>query len=401
MFGVKLSCFFVLIVAMYIPHTRANTYINQPEWVINSLKVAQEQAKGMLPEVLKSRKLPRSLSIGLCPINDWTSGFYPGVLWNLYEYTKDDFWKENAEKVTAFLESEQYNIKDHDVGFRIYCSYGNGYLLTQNKEYEKVIVQAANSLSTRYSDITKTIMSWEPRPSRDWKYPVIIDNMMNLELLAEASKLTGNDKFKRIAIEHSNKTMQCQYRSNNSCSHVVDYDPKTGVFRKMDWNNGYSDPKVAAWSRGQGWGLYGFTMMYRETKDLKYLRHAEMISEFILTNPKMPEDMVPYWDFSTPEIPTMRDASAAALIASALLELSVYSEKGKRYFDAGEKILKSLSSDRYLAKIGTNGHFVLRHATGNYLQKSELDGTLIYADYYFIEGLIRYLKLVNNQPLFH
>jgi len=369
-------------------------------WVINSMKVAQEQIKKMLPVVLNSHKMPRSMEKGLCSADDWTSGFFPGELWLMYEFTKNQYWKENAEIVTAFLKEQQYNTDDHDVGFRIFCSYGNGWLLTGNKEYEKIIVQAAYSLATRYNEKTKTILSWEPRSERDWKFPVIIDNMMNLELLIKASKLSDNERFKKIAVSHADQTMKYHYRCDYSCSHVVDFDPKTGEFRKMDWNNGYSDPQVAAWSRGQGWGLYGFTMMYRETKDAKYLDHAEKIADFILNHPKMPRDMVPYWDFSISRVPAVRDASAAAIMASALMELSTFSDNGIIYFEAGEKILKSLASKEYLAANGTNGNYIIKHATGNYLRESEVDGTLVFADYYFIEGLIRYSKLINKLPLY-
>jgi hypothetical protein len=390
-----------MALAFYTPALHADEkQENIPSWVENSLDFAQVQAKEMLPEVLQSGKLPRSDERGLREIDDWTSGFYPGVLWYLYEYTGKDFWKGNAEKVTELLEEQQYNTHDHDVGFRIFCSYGNGWLLTDNKKYEKVIVQAAKSLATRYNDNTETIMSWNARPERDWKFPVIIDNMMNLELIYEAYKLTGDKRLKDIAIAHADKTIKYQYRENYSCPHVVDYDPETGAFRKMDWNNGFSDPQIAEWSRGQSWGLYGFTMMYRETNKSRYLEQAEKIAEFLLNHPNMPEDMVPYWDYASPKIPTMRDASAGAIMASALLELSMYSNEGEKYFNAAEKILKSLSSDEYRVDPVCNGHYILRHATGNFLRGSEVDGTLIYADYYFVEGLLRYMKLLNGEPLF-
>jgi hypothetical protein len=227
---------------------------------------------------------------------------------------------------------------------------------------------------------------------------VIIDNMMNLELLMRAAQLSGDERLRQIAVAHADQTMQCQYRADFSCPHVVDYDPDTGKMRKVDWNNGFSDPKVAAWSRGQAWGLYGFTMMYRETKDARYLKHAEGIAGFILNHPQLPKDGVPYWDFSAPETPTMRDASAAAIMASALMELSTHSAEGGKFLRAGEKILRSLTSSQYLAEPGANDGFLLGHATGNFLKKSELDGPLIYADYYFVEGLIRYLKRMNPQP---
>ena len=376
-----------------------NSY-TKPLWVSNAIETLEIHAKTMLPHVLESKQTPRSIERGLRPSRDWTSGFYPGILWYLYKNSNDEFWKEHAERVTEFLVEEQYNTHDHDVGFRIYCSYGNGWLLTENPEYKKVIIQAAKSLGTRYNEKTQTIMSWNPRASRDWKYPVIIDNMMNLELLFEAAKLSGEKYLADISEKHADRTMKYHYRKNMSCPHVVDYDPKTGAFRKMDWNNGFSDPEIAAWGRGQSWGLYGFTLMFRETGDEKYLNHAEKIADFLINHPNMPEDMVPYWDYECPKIPTMRDASAGAIMASALMELSTYSKKGESYFKAGEKILKSLASENYLAQPGTNGNFAIMHATGNYLGGSEVNGPLIYADYYFLEGLLRYSDLIHKKPLF-
>ena len=376
------------------------TYENEPEWVRQAFNTANQHARNMLIDVLDKKETPRSLERGLKPSRDWTSGFYPGILWYLYDYNKDDFWKVQAETVTSFLEKEQYNTEDHDVGFRVYCSYGNGFLLAPNEVYKKVIVQAANSLASRYNSKTETIMSWNANKKRDWKYPDIIDNMMNLELIFEAAKLSADDKLTEIAIKHADRTMQYQYRDDYSCSHVVDYDPETGEFRKMDWNNGFCDPKIAAWSRGQGWSVYGFTLMYRATHNKKYLDFAEHIANYIINHPNMPEDMVPYWDYNSPKIPSMRDASAAAITASALLELSTYADEGNKYFIAAEKILKNLSSEEYLAPAGTNGNYLIKHATGNYLAASEINGTLIYADYYYVEALSRYLKLLNKKSIF-
>lgn len=372
----------------------------QPKWVSEAIINMEQHAKNMLPDVLETKLTPRSIYKGLRPSRDWTSGFYPGVLWYLYKNSNDEFWKNNAEIVTEFLVEEQYNTNDHDVGFRVYCSYGNGWLLTDNPEYKKVIIQAAKSLGTRYNEKTKTIQSWGARPSRDWKFPVIIDNMMNLELMFEAAKLSDEEYLADISVKHADQTMKYHYRENMSCPHVVDYDSETGAFRKMDWNNGYSDPKVATWSRGQSWGLYGYTLMFRETGDKKYLKHAEKIANFLINHPNMPEDMIPYWDYECPKIPTMRDASAGAIMASALMELSTYSKEKKKYFTAGEKMLKNLASENYLARVGTNGNYAIMHTTGNYLSGSEVDGPLIYADYYFLEGLLRYSDLLNKKPLF-
>lgn len=354
-------------------------------------QTAGSQLEQTWETVEQTGKLPRSTQRGFKPIEDWTSGFYPGILWFIYEYTKDDNIKQKAAYATALLEKEQYNTRDHDIGFRIYCSYGNGYRLTQLPDYKNAVIQAAKSAVQRYDPKVKVIMSWEPNKERDWQYPVIIDNMMNLELLFAATEFTGDSSYYTIAVNHALTTMKNQYREDYSCSHVVDYDPLTGKKRKMDWNNGSDNPETAAWSRGQSWGLYGYTMMFRETRDKQFLDHAEKIAGFILNHPNMPADMIPYWDFHAPDLPAVRDASAAAIMASALIELSGYSpKKGNMYFNAGEKILQSLSSENYLAQPGTNKGFLIKHTTGNFLRNSEVDGSLIYADYYFLEALLRY-----------
>lgn len=370
------------------------------DWVENSLQVVQKQAEKMTELVLDSARLPRSIQHGLVPARDWTSGFFPGMLWYLYQYTGADSWKKRAQQVTELLRDEQYNATDHDIGFRMYCSYGNGWLLTGDKAYKQVIVRSAKTLSSRYTHKTGAIMSWEPDTLRDWHYPVIIDNMMNLELMMEAYKLSGDTVLKHIAIAHADKTMQHQYRSDYSCPHVVDYDAETGALRKFDWNNGLDKPQQSTWARGQAWGLYGFTMMYRQTRNPKYLRHAEHIADFLLNHPNLPADGVPYWDYAGVHLSQMRDASAAALMASALMELSTYSAAKKTYFEAGEKMLKSLSSPEYLAKPGEHHYYSIKHATGNFLRNSELDGALSYADYYYVEGLLRYHKLVNGLKLY-
>ena len=373
---------------------------NAPAWVHTAFRNIDAQAKLMLKEVKKTGLTPRSVERGLRPSKDWTSGFYPGILWYLYEYSGKEKWQKAAAEVTSYLEKEQYSNRDHDIGFRIYCSYGNGYLLTGEKQYKDAVVNAAKALSTRFNEKTQTIMSWNPTEERDWKYPVIIDNMMNLELMFEATRFSGDKSFTDIAIKHAQQTMKFHYRADYSCPHVVDYDSETGAFRRMDYNNGFSDPKTAAWSRGQSWGLYGFTLMYRETGDKQYLAFADNIANYLINHPNLPEDMVPYWDYNAPKIPTMRDASAAAIMASALLELSTYSENKELYLSTAKKVLSSLASEQYMAKPGENGYYVIKHATGNYLNGSEVDGTLIYADYYFAEALLRYIKLINDKSIF-
>lgn len=319
----------------------------------------------------------------------WCSGFYPGTLWYLYAYTKDENIRKEAEKRLAILEKEKYYTGNHDLGFMMYCSFGTAYKYTNNPAYKEVITIAAKSLSTRYRPAIKSIQSWN---SRDiLKCPVIIDNMMNLELLHWVSDHGGDPVFKEIAVTHANTTIANQFRPDNSSYHVVDWDLNTAtVLKKITWQ-GAADS--SAWSRGQTWGLYGYTMMYRFTKNPAYLNQAKKIAHFIMSNPNLPSDKIPYWDFDAPGIPNVpRDASSGAIMASALLELGQYTSgaEKKEYIQTAETILQSLSSPAYRAKMGENGGFILMHSVGSLPHKSEVDAPLTYADYYFIEALTRY-----------
>jgi unsaturated chondroitin disaccharide hydrolase len=321
----------------------------------------------------------------------WCSGFYPGSLLYIYEYTKDPEIKKEIENRLAILEKEKYNKGTHDLGFMMYCSFGNAYRLFGTPQYKAIIETAAASLATRYRPSIKAIQSWNK--GKKFDCPVIIDNMMNLELLCWASENGADPKFKEIAIAHANTTMQNHFRADNSSYHVLDYDLATGKVIKKVTHQGGADS--SAWARGQGWGLYGYTMMYRFTKNKGYLKHAKKIAQFIITNPNLPEDKIPYWDFNAPNIPdALRDASAGALIASSLLELGQYAnrEEQKQYVGVAEKMLCSLSSDKYRAKLGENGGFLLLHSVGNFPGNSEIDAPLSYADYYFLEALLRYKK---------
>jgi hypothetical protein len=248
---------------------------------------------------------------------------------------------------------------------------------------------AAESLIKRYKPTVKAIQSWNALTSA--KTPVIIDNMMNLELLNWVSDEWREPKYKAIAIDHANTTMKNHFRSDYSSYHVVDYDPATGKVLEKKTAQGYSNE--SAWARGQSWGLYGYTMMYRFTTERTYLEQARKIAAFILNHPNLPADGVPYWDFNAPiDKNTLRDASAASIMASALLELAQYTEGDERtrYISMAERILKTLSSKTYLARYRQNGGFLLKHGVGHLPAKSEVDVPLTYGDYYFIEAMIRY-----------
>nr|WP_068887439.1 glycoside hydrolase family 88 protein [Pedobacter panaciterrae] len=319
----------------------------------------------------------------------WCSGFFPGTLLYIYEYTKDaDILREAKERL-GILEKEKHYTGNHDLGFMMYCSFGNAYRILKDPLYKKTIDTAAESLSTRYHPEAGVIQSWNS--SKKMAGPVIIDNMMNLELLSWVSDHGGDKKYKEIAVTHANSTIKNHFRPDFSSYHVVDYDMKTGKILQKITAQGAADS--SAWSRGQAWGLYGYTMMYRFTKDKQYLEQAKNIAKFMLNDRNMPKDMIPYWDYDAPGIPdTYRDASAGAVMASALLELARYSDKkeSKQYLNAAETALRTLASDTYRAKLGENGGFLLKHSVGSIPHNSEVDVPLTYADYYFLEALHRY-----------
>ncbi|RHB33756.1 glucuronyl hydrolase [Bacteroides nordii] len=365
------------------------------------LSVSVEQSKLMAKSIWEQKTLlPRTLDKeGKLITSDskwWTSGFFPGVLWYLYEATGDTLLKEYACDYTSRVEKEKYNKGNHDVGFMLYCSFGNGYRLTGNEKYKQVLLKGAESLSTRYKDHIGVIRSWDFNRAV-WQYPVIIDNMMNLELLEWASKNSDNSRFASIARSHADVTLKNHFRPDYSCWHVVSYDTITGQPEKKHTRQGYSHE--SSWSRGEAWALYGYVMMYRETQQQHYLAHAKKVANYILTHPRMPEDGIPYWDYDAPDIPdTYRDASAGAIMASAFIELStmIQGELSRKCLMMAETQLKTLTSPEYLAEPGTNGNFILKHSVGSLMEHSEVDVPLTYADYYYVEALLRYQKVKSE-----
>jgi unsaturated chondroitin disaccharide hydrolase len=355
-----------------------------------------------LYDVMKEKPglLPRTIdttgALVTAKSNWWTSGFFPGTLWYLYEYSNDEKFRDAAIDITSRIEKEKNNTGTHDLGFMLYCSFGNGLRLTGNESYKEVMLTGAKSLSSRYRPQIGCIQSWNSR--KGWQYPVIIDNMMNLEFLMWAFRESGDSSFYNICVNHSDTTINNHFRPDFSSYHVVSYDTITGRVEARQTHQGYSHE--SAWSRGQSWGLYGYTVMYRETGLQRYLDQAVHIADFMISHPNMPEDMIPYWDFNAPGIPNAkRDASAGAVMASALIELSgmVDSVASARYLRVAEKQLRSLASPAYRAESGTNGNFILEHSVGSIPGKSEVDVPLTYADYYFVEALLRYKSLLGKQ----
>ena len=362
------------------------------------LKASTEQALLMAQELENQEgRLPKTINKeGKLETSDyswWCSGFFPGELWYLYENNPTPELKKYAEMYTDRVEEVKNITYSHDVGFMLNCSYGNGYRLTGKPEYKEVMLTGANSLATRFDERVGAIRSWDFNKNV-WQFPVIIDNMMNLEFFSWASKASGDESYRKMAISHADKTMNNHFRDDYSCYHVVSYDTITGVPHKKQTHQGYADE--SAWARGQAWALYGFTMMARETGKPEYLDQAKHIAAFIMNHPNMPADKVPYWDFDAPDIPNVpRDASAASIMASALIELSQLdkSDQANSYLDFAEQQVRSLTSPEYLAAKGSNCNFALMHSTGHLPGNSEVDVPLTYADYYYVEALMRLKKL--------
>lgn len=341
------------------------------------------------------RSLKTSGEIRLVNKRDWTSGFYPGTLWLMYDLTGENSWKKEAVKFTEKLEGEQFNDSNHDIGFKMMSSFGQGYRLTTNKQYEEILIQSARTLITRFNENVGCIRSWDHHKDK-WDFPVIIDNMINLELLFWASKETGDPVFYNIAVKHAETTMRNHFRMDYSSYHVVGYDTITGEVTAKNTRQGFGDE--SAWARGQAWALYGYTMVYRETQNPEFLQQAERIANYIINIVQFPKDFIPYWDFDAPNIPNEpRDVSAAAVMASALYELSTLCDKNRNtYLLTANKIMESLSSPEYFNEQGTNRGFLLRHSTGSKPLDSEIDVPLIYADYYYLEAIIRKAKTDKN-----
>lgn len=358
------------------------------------LKHIIQNTNNTLGKLKFPRTIDESGNLKLVSKKDWTSGFYPGALWLMYNLEKDDVWKQEAIKYTHLLESEKFNGSNHDIGFKMMPSYGLGYEFTKNKEYKAVLIQSAKTLITRFNVNVGCIRSWDHNTDK-WEFPVIIDNLMNLELLFWAWKETGDSVFYNIAVTHAKTTMKNHFRSDFSSYHVVGYNTDTGAVISKNTHQGYADE--SSWSRGQAWALYGYTMIYRETKEPVFLKQAENVANYILNIEKLPEDYVPLWDFDLTDFKKEpRDASAAAVIASALYELSTLSkQRNNTYLNVADNIMDSLSSDFYFNTDGDQQGFLLKHSTGAKPKNSEVDVPLIYADYYYLEALSRKITINN------
>ncbi|RZK42709.1 MAG: glucuronyl hydrolase [Pedobacter sp.] len=375
---------------------------DSPFDVNKSLANADRQVQRTLKGLADTCLMPRSMNNSqnkwsLVNLNDWTSGFWPGILWYDFENTGNKEIKEKAIRYTECLQplSDPKTGSDHDIGFQLFCSYGNAYRLTGDPHYKQAILQGAEKLSRLYNPKVGTILSWPNMVKKmGWPHNSIIDNMMNLEILFWAARNGGDKKFYNIALSHAKVTQKSQFRPDGSNYHVAVYDTISGNFIKGVTNQGYSDNSM--WARGQAWAIYGYTMVYRETRDKSFLRFAEKVTDIYLK--RLPKDRVPYWDFDAPGIPNEpKDASAAAIVASALIELAQLEDNDqyrRKYRSEATAMLKTLSSPDYQG--GSVKPALLIHCTGNHPSGYEIDASINYGDYYYIEALTRYRKSQNR-----
>ena len=323
---------------------------------------------------------------------EWCDGFWPGILWMDYQNTKDEAVRKAAEGYTESLKGIAYRpCYDHDIGFLMFCSYGKGYEVNHSQDYKNVILASADSLATLFNPIVGTILSWprEVKP-RNWPHNTIMDNMMNLDMMFWAAKNGGNKLLYDLAVTHAKTTMQNHFRPDGSCYHVAVYDTISGDFVKGVTHQGYSDDSM--WSRGQSWAIYGYTMVYRYTRNRMFLDFAQKVTDIYIKRLKeTSDDFIPLWDMddSRGTMGAPKDVSAACVVADALLELQQYvgGEKSEEYKQFALQTLAQLSTSKYQS--GKKNVAFLMHSTGHHPAGSEIDASIIYADYYYLEALNR------------
>ncbi len=390
--------FFVLVLGLTFLNTgcKSETKTDKENMQIELKSALESRFQKLLDYPVGANNFPRSMSLNPVTIqtvssNDWTSGFFPGNLWQLYKLTGNTLYQEKAKTWTKLVENQKENDRTHDMGFKVYCSFGEGLKQNPNNSYYKdVILESAKTLTTRYNDTVQSIRSWDFNKDV-WDFPVIIDNMMNLELLFEATKLSGDSIYHQIAVKHANTTLKHQFRADQSVFHVVNYDTISGAVKTKDTHQGFN--RNSSWARGQAWAIYGYTMCYRYTKDPAYLNQAKATTAFYMQHKNLPKDGVPYWDFNDPKIPNApRDASAAAVVTSALFELFTFTNE-TGYLEFANKVLSHLNSEDYILGSTVEGPFILDHSTGNWPKNDEINEPIVYADYYFLEALLRKQQL--------
>ena len=382
---IKLLPLFLCLAGLLVSSCRSDDDLPIDE--IASLSARQ---CSIMEQSLTEDTMPRNFQNGELVLSDthwWCSGFFPGVCWYTWRLGGDPEVREMALRQTRKLLNVDDLNTEHDLGFQVLPSAYFAFQETGDSLYLKTVYDAAERLAGRFSPVTGVIRSWD---NDRFTYPVIIDNMMNLELLTIAARLFDRPEWLEIANTHAQTTLQNHFRPDGSCYHLVDYNPEDGSVIRRQTVQGYADE--SAWARGQGWAVYGFTMMYRETGEEAYLEQAERTARYLL--PRLEGRPVPPWDFDAPEESVGQDdASAGAIMASAFLELSTLTRDAalsQSLRKQAHATLKALCEKPYLAEEGEVGGFLLKHSTGHYTKGSEVDVPLTYADYYFLEALWRW-----------
>lgn len=415
-FGVMRQLLAMAFLCVCLAPARADYRPKSTQKCIDALQIAAAEYKLLVASLPDTTTFPRrtksatDATLVTVKAGDWTSGFFPGALWYLYQYTADDFFRRNALRWTGNIKTQTKNTgTGHDLGFIFNCSFGNAYRLYGHPGYPAVMLEAGTTLSNRFSTVVGCTKSWNsgswPSYSNNtgkWQFPVIIDNMMNMELLLKMTQFNNDSLYYRQAVKHAATTTLAHIRPDSSTFHVVDFDPLTGNILGRGTRQGFSD--ASCWSRGQAWGIYGYSMMYKYTNDTAHLNTSKRLLGYYLKH--KPADHIPFWDYQSPDLPdTYRDASAAAITCAALLDLYV-STSDTAYLVYAEQIIDELTTPYYLNTTGTNAHLLLKHSTGG-TNGYEADVAQTYADYYFIEALVKYLQLdpafvfPNHPPHMH
>lgn len=317
----------------------------------------------------------------------WTSGFWPGLLWLMYDVSGKEAFKNAAWDWDAKLErcfSEHPISLHHDVGFQFLPTAVIKYELTGDKEGLRIGLKAANYLAGRFNVEGGFIRAWEGDKAIGW---AIVDCMMNIPLLFWASRTTGDPRYKQIAMRHADTFLKYAIRDDGSVAHILSFDPETGEFIEQLGGQGLS--ATSSWSRGNAWALHGLAVAYRCTGELRYLNAAKRVSHYFIAS--LPDDHVPHWDFRAHPIEAEeRDTSAGSIAASGLLELAALVPEDERriYAGAAERMLLSLA-ERYATWDRPEHGAILVEGTGNKPAGSNINVSLIYGDYYFAEAFAK------------
>ena len=324
----------------------------------------------------------------------WTNGFWPATMWQMYLMTKKELYREEAVRAEKMLDEALQDFKTlhHDVGFMWLIQSGVRYALEKNQDSFDRVLFAATTLAGRYNP-NGFIRAWNGQGKEGW---AIVDCMMNIPLLYWASEMTGDPRYRLMAMNHADTTMRCFVRPDGSCNHIVIFNPETGEMLDNPGGQGYESG--SSWSRGQSWALYGFTLSYLHTGKQEYLDTAKRVANYFIS--QIADDFIPRCDFRQPREPEIKDNAAGNIAASGLIELSrlVPEAEAAPYYQAGVRILRAQEKDS--ADWTENDPAIFQKCTTAYHAQDGRHITMNYADFYFAEaiGKLRGEKLLAWYP---